>query len=325
MDRNQTENGSGPQGEAWSIIWLKKTWTWLKKTWTSFDTQRVQAVATVVMAGVAVWTLVFTPLGERLVSEINRTLRETEAELEHHRTLAGKVTLRALWKVADDRLAENEYFARIGADYQAHTTWIVKSEERAKKQKELEAKVAAGQEDAKTLEKREKRPWPTPSEWWLKMPYREGREFGIVPIHEKSRWGERAVEILDLWMKLREPQGDGYLVYQEFRRKLELLLDTHGRNGSEGAPRTGRALIEELKKDDAVAQLGTTGSETLRQTLDRFLRTHPDLASDTIRVQFEGPYSESQLIKTGEKVAKNVTRFRDEFRSFIKTECGPYF
>ena len=60
----------------------------------------MQALGTAVIALVTVWALFFTPLGERLVSEINQTVRETQEEVEHHRTIATKVTLRALWKVA---------------------------------------------------------------------------------------------------------------------------------------------------------------------------------------------------------------------------------
>ena len=74
-----------------------------------------------------------------------------------------------------------------------------------------------------------------------------------------------------------------------------------------------------------MAQIGAIGSEALRQTFDRFLRIHPELESATIRVQFEGSYSEEQLIETGEEVVDNVTRFRDAFMSFVKVECGPYF
>ena len=135
MDPEQTEDSGDTQDEAGSIVWLKTTWS-------RCTAERVQAAATVVMALVTVWTLVFTPLGKRLISEINRTVRETQEELEHHRTLAGKVTLRAIWKGADDRLAENEYFARIAADYHTHKSWIEQSEERAREMKELRAKVA---------------------------------------------------------------------------------------------------------------------------------------------------------------------------------------
>ena len=103
------------------------------------------------------------------------------------------------------------------------------------------------------------------------------------------------------------------------------MIDAHVQGYGYGAPTNGGSLIEELKRHPTVAQIGAIGSEALRQTFDRFLRMHPDLESTTIRVQFEGPYSEEQLIETGEDVVNNVTRFRDAFRSFIKEECGPYF
>lgn len=281
----------------------------MKKIYKWCTAERVQAIGTAVIALVTVWTLFLTPLGERLVSEINQTVRETQEEVEHHRTIATKMTLRALWKVADDRLAENEYFARIAQDYRAHTKWIEESEKRLQ--------ALAGQN---------KSSFPRPSSWWLRMPPREGRgNVGIVPRGEKGRWGERTGEILELWMLLRESSEDSVVAYRELRRMLDILLESHFGGHGYGAPKTGRALIEEMKAEETVDQLGSIGSETLRQTFDRFLRFHPDLASTTIRVQFEGSYSESQVIEMGEEVMENVSRFRDVFRSFIKSECGPYF
>lgn len=319
MEQKKTEKVTADQERASGILWLKSCWEW-------FSPERIQAIGTAVIAAVTLWTLVFTPLGERLVSEINQTVRETQAELEHHRTVAGKVTLRALWKAADDRLVENEYFARIAADYQTHLTWIGKGEERARQLEELQAKVVAGQVDIGTLEKLEKIPWPLPSNWWLRLPYREGRQSFSVPIHEKSRWGERVAEIINLQSKLyNEPEKDGYAAYKELRRKLELLFDTHVQGGGHGAPRTGAVLIEELKKDETVVQLGAVGAEALRETFDSFLREQPELASTTIRVKFEGPYSERELIEQGTEIVENVTRFRGEFMSFVRMECGPYF
>ena len=68
----------------------------MKRIWIWCTAERVQALGTAVIALVTVWTLFFTPLGERLVSEINQTVRETQEEVEHHRTIATNVTLRAL-------------------------------------------------------------------------------------------------------------------------------------------------------------------------------------------------------------------------------------
>ena len=144
-------------------------------------------------------------------------------------------------------------------------------------------------------------------------------------MHEKGRWGERMRAILKLWMPLKGSVVDRDLNFRALRKMLDSLLESHFRGHDDGAPRTGRALIEEMKADETVDQLGSIGSQTLRLTFDRFLRDHPDLAVARIRVQFEGPYTESQVIELGREVAENVARFRDAFRSFIKAECGPYF
>ena len=137
------------------------------------------------------WTLFFTPLGERLVSEINQTVRETQQEVEHHRTIATKVTLRALWKVADDRLVENEYVAKIAEDYRSHMEWIEEGERRLQGLK--------GQNNPSSA---------LPSNWWLLIPAREGQgAVGLVPMHEMGRWGERMRAISELWTPL---QGDLY-------------------------------------------------------------------------------------------------------------------
>ena len=126
-------------------------------------------------------------------------------------------------------------------------------------------------------------------------------------------------------MPLQGSVVDRDLNFRALRKMLDSLLESHFRGHDYGAPRTGRALIEEMKADETVDQLGSIGSETLRLTFDRFLRDHSDLAAARIRVQFEGPYTESQVIDLGREVAENVARFRDAFRSFIKAECGPYF
>ena len=282
---------------------------WLKRAWSWCTAERVQAIGTAVIALVTVWTLFFTPLGERLVSEINQTVRETQEEVEHHRTIATKVTLRALWKVADDRLVENEYFARIAEDYRAHVEWIAEGERRLQ-----------------GLEGQSKSSSALPSIWWLRVPAREGKgEVGFVPSREKGRWGERMSVILKLWTPLQESIVDRDLNFGTLRKMLDQLLESHFGGGGYGAPGTGRGLIEEMKADESVAQIGSIGSKTLRETFDRFLRIHPDLGASAIRVQFEGPYTASQVIEMGGKVAENVTSFRDAFRSFIKAECGPYF
>ena len=298
----KSENGSDEQIETGSMTWLMRIWNWC-------TVQRVQAIGTAVIAFVTAWTLFFTPLGERLVSEINQTVRETKEELEHHRTVATKVTLRALWSVADDRLAENEYFARIAEDYRAHAQW---SESYATRPRDIPDQKRS--------------PSLPPSTQWLNPPPLEGRPaLGVIPSGEKGRWGERSDEIMELWPSFLKPEQDRDQAHMELREKLNRWLNTHFRGEGYGAPRTGRALIEQLKSEEAVSELGPVGGETLRQTLDRFLRVHPDLASMTIRVQFDGPYSESQVIELGKEVVQNVDRFRDEFRAFIKLECGPYF
>ena len=269
----------------------------------------MQAFGTAVIALVTLWTLLFTPLGERLVSEINQTVRETQEEVEHHRTIATKVTLRALWKVADDRLVENEYFARIAEDYRAHTNWIEEGEKRMR--------GVEGQNGSSSA---------LPSTWWLRVPAREGQgSVGFIPQHEKGRWGERMRAVLGLWTPLQESDENRDANYRALRRLLDPLLESHFSGHGYGAPRTGRALIEEMKADDAVNQLGDIAGETLRRAFDRFLEGHPDLVATPIRVQFEGPYMATEVIEMGGEVFENVTRLRDAFRSFIKAECGPYF
>ena len=94
MTPEKKERSSGGQVETAWMVRLKRIWHWC-------SAERVQATGTAIIALVTTWTLFFTPLGERLVSEINQTVRETQQELEHHRTVATKVTLRALWRVAD--------------------------------------------------------------------------------------------------------------------------------------------------------------------------------------------------------------------------------
>ena len=76
---------------------------------------RVQAFGTLVIAFVTAWTLFLTPIGNRIIAEVNRSVGEAQEELERHRAVNAKVTLRAVWGKLDDGLAENEYFARIAA------------------------------------------------------------------------------------------------------------------------------------------------------------------------------------------------------------------
>lgn len=302
MPTEETENGTGAQVKTSSM-------TWLKRLWDCCTVQRVQAIGTAVIAFVTAWTLFFTPLGERLVSEINQTVRETKEELEHHRTVATKVTLRALWSVADDRLAENEFFAQIAEDYRAHAQW---SESYATRSRDMPDQKRS--------------PSPPPSTQWLNPPPLEGRPaLGVIASGEKGRWGERNDEIMELWPLFLNPEQDREQAHLELRTKLNRWLTEHFRGEGHGAPRTGRALIEQMKSEEAVSELGPVGGKTLRQTLDRFLSVHPDLAPMAIRVQFDGLYSESQVIELGSEVVRNVDRFRDAFRAFIKLECGPYF
>ena len=252
MTPEKKERSSGGQVETGWMAWLKRIWHWC-------SAERVQAIGTAIIAFVTAWTLFLTPLGERLVSEINQTVRETQEELEHHRTVATKVTLRALWSVADDQLAENEYFARIAQDYRAHTKWIEQHEGRLQGSPE-----------------QNESPSPLPSGWWLRLPPREGRPaVGFVPLGEKGRWGERTDEITELWPSLLQPGKDRYLVYRKLRGELDGLLDAHFRGHGYGAPRTGAALIDQIKAEETVDQLGSIGSETVRQTFDRFPASSP--------------------------------------------------
>ena len=285
-----------------SLEWLKRIWLW-------FTAERVQAIGTSLIALVTVWTLFLTPLGERLVSKINQDLWKTQQEVERNRKFATKWTLLALWKEADDRLVENEYFANIAQDYGAHTKWVESGE-----------KLIQGP-------KGRNNPSPgVPSTYWLRVPAREGKgNFGAIPLHEKGRWGKRMNEILPLWRASKDSAVDLDVNFRELRKILDHLLETHFSDNGYGAPRTGRALIDEMKADDTVEQLGSTGSESVRETLDRFLHTHPNLASATIRVQFDGPYTKREVIEMGREITENVTCFRDALRSFIEAELGPHF
>ena len=89
--------------------------------------------------------------------------------------------------MADNRLVENEYFAKIAQDYRSHTEWIEEGERRLQGLK--------GQNNSSSA---------LPSDWWLQTPAREGQgAVGLVPMHEKGRWGERMRAILKLWMPLQ--------------------------------------------------------------------------------------------------------------------------
>ena len=50
-------------------------------------------------------------------AEWDRLRADNLKELERHRTVSAKITLRAVWSKFDDGLAENEYFAKVAADY----------------------------------------------------------------------------------------------------------------------------------------------------------------------------------------------------------------
>ena len=144
-------------------------------------------------------------------------------------------------------------------------------------------------------------------------------------MHEKGRWGKRMREIMRLWMPLKESSVDRDVNFRKLRKILDHQLEAHFSGHGYGAPRTGRALIDEMKADKTVKKLGSIGRETVGEAFDRFLHVHPDLASATIRVQFEGPYTEREVIEMGREVAENVTRFRDAFRTFFEAELESHF
>ena len=273
---------------------VKKVWG-LKRHITS---NRVSALATSVIAIVTVWTLLFTPLGERFIADINRSLEETQDELERHRTVNAKVTLRAVWSKFDDGLAENEYFAKVAADYHTHVKW---------------ANSAGGLT-------------PAPSMRWINTPHRDGITItGLVPIHEPGRWGDRQRTIQNWWPYPPGTLEDRIIAHKELRAYLDGLLEEHFEGRGYGASATVNDVIEGMKRDEAIEYLGGVTAEIVRDMLDDFLRQHPALVSKPVRVRFTGPYTADEVVEAGEEVDRNITEFRDALRSFVKIESDPYF
>ena len=277
---------------------VKKVWG-LKRHITS---NRVSALATSVIAIVTVWTLLFTPLGERFIADINRSLEETQDELERHRTVNAKVTLRAVWSKFDDGLAENEYFAKVAADYHTHVEWMNSADEEAS----------------------------SPSNEWFRLPYRDGfGEMVGVPFNEPSRWGERLRTMLNWWpVDWEEPKPgrlDPVTARKELRAYLDGILEEHFGGGGHGAPASVSDVIDEMKRDEDVEYLGGVTAEIVRDMLDDFLRQHPILVSKPVRVRFTGPYTADEVVEAGEEVERNITEVRDALRSFVKIESDPYF
>ena len=277
---------------------VAKAWG-LKKCITA---ERVQAFGTLIIAFVTVWTLFFTPIGERIIAEMNRSVEETQKELERLRTVTAKVTLRAVWSKFDDGLAENEYFAKVAADYHAHVEWVSGAR-------------------------------PQPSIWWYRIPYRDrfGKSIGI-PFEEPSRWGNRLRTIRNWWPSdWRDPgrldPSDPLKLTEreELRAYLEGLLDEHFGGGGYGTPTMVSDVIEEMKRDEDVEDPGEIAAGMVRTKLDDLLRQHPTLASKPVRIRFTGPYSADEVVEAGEEIGRNVAEFRDALRSFIEIESKPYF
>ena len=261
----------------------------------------VQAISTLVIAFVTAWTLFLTPIGARIIAEINRSVEETQEELERRRVVDAKVTLKAVWGKLDDGLAENEYFARIAADYNAHIKW-------------------RDSPDGKGL---------MPSWWWLRLPYRDG--IGTQSIgrsfDEPGRWGDRLRLMRDLWpFDLKDrPTLDPLAAHQELRGHLDALLDEHFGGGGFGAPASGGGVIDAMKRDDAVEQLGGAAADTVREKLDDFLQQHAMLSAKALRVRLARPYSANEVVEAGQAVGSNITEFRDALREFVRVESSPYF
>ena len=260
----------------------------------------VQAIATVVIACVTVWTLFLTPIGERFIAQINQSVEETQEELERYRTVNAKITLRAVWSKFDDKLAENEYFAKVATDYHAHVEWMNSA-------------------DGATSR---------PSSWWLRLPYRDriGTSIGI-PFDEPSRWGDRLRTMDNWWLFDWEEPGrlDSLTARKELRVYLDGLLNEHFRGGGYGAPATVSGVIEGMKRDENVEHLGGIAAETVRGKLNDFLRQHPTLASKAVRIRLTGPYPADEVVEAGEEIGRNVAEFRDALRNFVRIESSPYF
>ena len=262
---------------------------------------RVQAFGTLVIAMVTVWTLFFTPIGDRIVAEINRSVEETQEELERHRVVNAKVTLRAVWAKLDDGLAENEYFARIAGDYNAHIQW-------------------RNSPDGKGL---------VPSWRWLQTPYRDGIGTSAIgdSFNEPGRWGNRLRMMRDLWpFDIANRRAlDPLAAHQELCGLLDALLDEHFGGGGFGAPATIGGVIDTMKRDDAVAQLGGPAAVTVRGKLDDFLQQHSTLSTKSLRVQLARPYTATEVVETGQEVVRNLHEARNALREFVRIESSPFF
>ena len=65
--------------------------------------------------------------------------------------------------------------------------------------------------------------------------------------------------------------------------------------------------------------------ETVRGQLDEFLRQHSALASNPIRIRFDGPYSAGEVVEAGKNIGRNVGEFRDALRKHVRIASSPYF
>ena len=269
------------------------------EVWEYMTPERVQAGSTLFIALVTVWTLFFTPIGARLIAEMNRSVEDTQKELEDLRKITAKRTLRAVWSKFDDRLVENEYFTKIAADYHVHVEWV--SEAR-----------------------------PDPSAWWFRLPYRDGfGEMLGIPVDEPSRWGRRLTTISNWWSEdWGQPRPDGFdtgAARKELQAYLDGLLEEHFGGGGYGAPATVSDVIEEMKRDEDVEGPGEIAAGMVRGMLNGFLTQHPTLRSKRVRILFTGSYSADEVVVAGEEIGRNVVEFREALRGYVRNESSPYF
>ena len=101
-------------------------------------------------------------------------------------------------------------------------------------------------------------------------------------------------------------------------------MDEHFGGGGYGAPVTGYDVIEKMKRDDAVEFLGGKATEMVRDHLDEFLRPHPRLASQVVRIRLTKPYSANEVVDAGGKIGRNVREFRNTLGEFIKDQSSSY-
>ena len=112
MNDSGTEKNSG--------LWLRQ---FVAKAWglrRHVNAERVQASSTLLIALVTVLTLLVAPIRERFIDEVIRSVEETQEDLERQRMINAKSVLQDVWLKFDDKLADNEYFARIAGDYHTH-------------------------------------------------------------------------------------------------------------------------------------------------------------------------------------------------------------